>query len=450
MALTDDLLIDFDFEELSGNAVDSVSGVVMTHTGPTPFDNLANAGAGNLYNGSTQFSKINSADDPIDSSIDLTYRKIFRDEDIDPGVAHTLFHKGSGVLTVIKRASDDKITVEVGVGSVLAVSNSAITDGQKIDLLFTVNGTTITLYMNGVPQTTVGTTGTRVATGDVFLASVLGLAAFSNITCTTLTAWQRALSAAEVTELHNGGRYKTFNAAAVQFEPPRITTNLRSVYSPHLSLNADQIQGFTWGITSLASVSYSTPFDFGIQATLSSGKLVAAVNKVFPNNAASANDLWTISVELKAITSGLAETYLDLDYGGNNVLFLNKNAANQFRVAILGSANIFMPAGIIDTEARFVFIKDGTTNVRLELNGVFIENITTASTVSTTTMNCVLMAAAQNGVLPEFMVWGRDLDTDESAFIVPGAFPDFIPVGGGIVSPVAEKILEGTVISPIF
>ena len=342
MALTDNLLLDYDFEELSGNAVDSVSGVTMTHTGPTPFDNIVNAGAGNLYNGSTHFSKIDVLDNPTDSTIDITYRLILRYKDISAGNGGVLMHEGANTL-IQKRALDDKLAVNIGSGPsfVSAVADSAAISVQKIDLVVTVNDTTVIMYIDGVAQAIVGTAGDRSGSEDIFINSFLGISLFSNVTTSVFTVWQRGLSAAEVSTLHNGGVYKTFNTANLKFKLPRITTNLRAVYLPSEDLNLDQVQGFTWTITSILQKPYSAPWNLSVDTT-SGGRVVAPINKVFPNNAEAANDRWSIRQVIKPESNANAETLMDFNYGGAFLCIIVKDGSDRFRVSAMGSATVTM------------------------------------------------------------------------------------------------------------
>jgi len=415
-AIEDDLKINFGFENQSGNDTDDIAAITLTNSGAGLFDNLADAGAGHLFDGVSDEASYTDAADPIDYAKALTYRATVRVE--AGGSLNVLVHKGDDIQIYLKTTTKElRVVCKNNIDIDPAESDAPLVDETDYDLWIVIDDDGLmTMFLDDTAQAITGTRGTKpVTTNDVFICSSNGANNF-NATVAAISVWQKVLSDVEISDLHNSATYKTYSPSMAKFQPPRIDTNLRSAWVPDTSLTVDQQQGFSYVAVSTASQVYGLPWTTSRHGTVASSRVAAPNNLVFTLNSSSSNGDWTIRIVGVVETNGSTEILVELKQGVA-VFFLVKDNVNRLRPAALGSATTDMDTSDFDNEAEYVFVKKGT-NVDCFRNRILDVSLTTTLSASDTTMTMTILnnsgfASGSAANIAEVDVWGRALSTLE-------------------------------------
>jgi len=210
MALTDNLLAYWKLDESSGNAVDSVGTNTGVNTSVTYAAGKINNGA--VFNGSAYLTVARNASiEPVNaisiamwvniSSTSNFQMLIAKGE--NAGDTRSWELRCNGTTTQLQmqgRRSD--------AGFIACATTSSLGTGTWKHIVFTRNGTTMAIYINGVSDTLTGVTSSSLdfaySTDDLWIGQRNGGLRF-NGSLDEIGLWSRALTSTEVTSLYNGG-----------------------------------------------------------------------------------------------------------------------------------------------------------------------------------------------------------------------------------------------------
>lgn len=240
MALTDNLLAYYKLDESSGNASDSTgNGQTLVNTNTVAYaaaliNNGADFGATNTNKVLVKNTTVGYPNGAQPGSISL-WTKI-RTAPSSGGLAelgdmrspnglglHLRYGNSAGTLQLAALRDSDSFANNALVN--ITLSTSAFTH-----CVCSYDGSAVSLYINGVFQTSVaststvtGTAVTGFATGDVINGPAIPLSAFTD----EIGIWSRGITSTEVTQLYNGGigltyPFATGNTASFVPELPTL------------------------------------------------------------------------------------------------------------------------------------------------------------------------------------------------------------------------------------
>jgi len=203
--IRDDLVSYWEFEESSGDAVDSHGSNDLTPSGVS-YEATGKNGDCFSYDGSNDYAKITSL------SLNLSGFSYGGWIKWDGSTARnrTIFYfNADHMSSYIRPASSSKlattITTSAGLSSIY--SNSAISSGSWVHFIITWDGSTITMYINGSAQTnTASRGGTFNYTGDFAIGrNEFGDTNWFDGDIDEILIANRAFTSTEVSWLYNGG-----------------------------------------------------------------------------------------------------------------------------------------------------------------------------------------------------------------------------------------------------
>lgn len=203
MALTDNLVAYWKFDESSGNATDS-SGAGLTLTN----NNTATYSTGKINNGaylasssSQYFSRASfSVANPL--TISFWAYESTRVSNADPANTHLLFYSNVNYSEV---ASNNGVIYFAGNGGSWKSTGYTLPLTTWTHLVFVSSGSTLKMYVNGTLTYTAASDFLVSFANTFYLGAWNGSKGYWNGRMDELGIWSRALSDAEITSLYNSG-----------------------------------------------------------------------------------------------------------------------------------------------------------------------------------------------------------------------------------------------------
>lgn len=237
MALTDSLVGYWKLDETSGNAADSVGGFTLTNNNTVAYNagiinNGADGGSANTNKSLSTTNNLgissNTAATSFSAWINVTTAPALNTAftflshvTADPGYGRQIIYQDSG-------GTKQLVFSMYGNPQVIISVNTTLTTGTWYHIVVVDDGVNGTLYKNGAvvagPTTRAGLTSS--GWGALFnLLSRSGPDQFSSGKIDEVGAWSRALSAAEVTQLYNGGIGLQYPFGSIALDATAVSTD---------------------------------------------------------------------------------------------------------------------------------------------------------------------------------------------------------------------------------
>ena len=458
MALEDNLLEVVNFSAMSGNGTSLVVGATVNHTSIVAaryFRNVPNADQSIYYDGVLDYSFITEGNIPtITTGTALSGRWVgYFDTQLGTGSFFEWENITSSeqMLSLSFFPGDDKIHGNGWIGT-SASSNLTTWEGNYVDLLVTTSGSggTTKLYINGALQTTTGTAGASptATTGELSMMRNRAGVNYMRGEAAEVSLWNRELSQAEVTELYNSGRYKTYKADTNTFTEPTILTNLRTarVLGATVAQTGDDAPSggvFQYGGT-LTAITAGVPAPWTYAWEWTSG--LGARHNEFTNNRTStdtyvnsiANNDWTWRCHAYIDSSGNGY-YFD---GQGSAEFLTLQTATGGTVVNIkdGTTNQDIASYITFDEWNDIMVRRKPGTMELWVDGALANTYVPTDLISGTTSSFTLFnhtgfGSAGPSAMTEFEFWGRYLSDAEMGAVSGSSFD-----GSGFPSPGGQPV----------
>jgi hypothetical protein len=216
MGLLTNLVSYWKFDESSGNASDSNGSNTLTNT------NTATFGAGKINNGtslarvsSQYFTIADASQSGLDITGDMTIQAWVKPATLTAATYYPILTKfAASNVSYLLRFYGDTLRMTTSSDGTAETGNiiaSSISTGSFIHIVmvYTASSGSVTAYINGSAQTPVTGFSTSIYNGTGALGvGALGAGADTNFfdgMVDEVGIWNRALTAAEVTQLYNGG-----------------------------------------------------------------------------------------------------------------------------------------------------------------------------------------------------------------------------------------------------
>lgn len=422
MALTDNIVAYYKFDESSGNASDSVGSNTLTNVNSTAY------GTGKINNGADfEASSSNYFTGSVAASLTTNFTVAFWLK-LETNTSNRIYQSGTGAghwdvstdASGFLRFTEDSIADYTS-----STSMSTGTWYHCAIVKSTDSGTNVTFYINGVAAGTASVGSVTTPSGTAYFGGYNGASNFLDGVLDEFGLWSRALTADDISKLYNAGRGNQYPFT------DNLTTSINAYWKlDESSGNAsDSVGSITLtnnGTTPFATGKINNGADFGNPNTTKyfttsntlgiDGGAISYAFWMKPAALSPIGDDYRLFEQINTASSKTAYRFICKDTSGTRKIVFNRLAMNVANVDI--DYNITMTTG---TWYHIAYTYDGST-MRGYVNGSEVGNNTGSGNGNLATgYNPGVHIGADNGgsgqafdgMMDEIGVWSRALTAGE-------------------------------------